>query len=351
MNGENKFLKIFSLVAFVAFAAVSCWSTTESLFLTLENADDFPKWVLWIAVVGLYVLTSICFKLMLDTFNQNIYMEKRTVKFAVSLLGVVILWMVFSMPTNAHTFFYKQMAKNTAVKELIHIDGELQELSNETAFLATYNNKWNKFEAKILGDLAAIKAEIRDFQNPGHGDKTEARIVDVEDDLGLKTGTIARLKARNNSLKELNKVCEHYDKAIKEQLEIKKEQHDNNVNRELADFKEEMKPIARLRQDIDKTLKELEDDQFDKEAVLKNARKIINTAYDKLGSKFKGLYSYDENVYRSDRLIKVTKVWEDYLKREFKDTDYTLWYWILISIIVDIAAFAFFDIAFKKENY
>lgn len=350
MNGENKFLKIFSLVAFVAFAAVSCWSTTESLFLTLENAQ-IPKWVFWIAVVGLYVLTSICFKKMLDTFNQNVYMEKRAVKFAVSLLGVVILWIVFSMPTNAHTFFYKQMAKNTAVKELKHIDGELQKLSNETSFLSAHNSEWDKYEAKILGDLAAIKAEIRDFQNPGHGDKTEARIVDVEDDLGLKTGTIARLKARNNSLKELNKVCEHYDKAIKEQLEIKKEQHDNNVNRALADFKEEMKPIARLRQDIDKTLKELEDDQFDKEAVLKNARKIIGKAYAELESKFNGLYSYDENVYRSDRLVKVTKVWGDYFTRKFKKTDYTLWYWILLSIIVDIAAFAFFDIACKKENY
>ena len=350
MYGENKFLKIFSLVAFVAFAAVSCWSTTESLFLTLESAQ-IPKWVFWIAVVGLYVLTSICFKMMLDSFNQNIYIERRTVKFVVGLLGVILLWIVFSMPTNAHTFFYKQMAKTTAVKELEHIDGELQKLSNETAFLAAHTNEWDKYEAKILGDLAAIKAEIRDFQNIGTGDKTEARVVDVEDDLGLKTGTIARLKARNNTQREINKVCEHYDKAIKEQLEIKKEQHDNNINRALADFKEEMKPIERLRQDIDKTLKEIEDDQFDKEAVLKNARKIIGKSYAELESKFNGLYSYDEHVYRSDRLVKVTKVWGDYFTGKFKKTDYTLWYWILLSIIVDIAAFAFFDIAFKKEDF
>ena len=38
-------------------------------------------------------------------------------------------------------------------------------------------------------------------------------------------------------------------------------------------------------------------------------------------------------------------------KGKFKKTDYTLWYWILLSIIVDIAAFAFFDIAFKKEDF
>jgi hypothetical protein len=49
--------------------------------------------------------------------------------------------------------------------------------------------------------------------------------------------------------------------------------------------------------------------------------------------------------------MKVTKVWGDYFRREFKDTNYTLWYWILLSIIVDVAAFAFFDIAFKKEDF
>ena len=99
MNG-NKFLKIFALIAFVAFATVSCWSTTESLFLTLEHAE-IPKWIFWIAVVGLYVLTSICAKLVLDSFNQNIYMEHRTVKCIIGLLGVLLLWIAFSMPTNA----------------------------------------------------------------------------------------------------------------------------------------------------------------------------------------------------------------------------------------------------------
>jgi hypothetical protein len=94
MNGENKNLKIFALVAFVAFAAVSCWSTVESLFLTLEHAE-IPKWIFWIAIVGLYVLTSICFKLMFDTFNQNIYMDHRSVKFVIGLLGVLLLWLVF----------------------------------------------------------------------------------------------------------------------------------------------------------------------------------------------------------------------------------------------------------------
>lgn len=349
MNGENKFLKIFAFVAFVAFAAVSCWSTTESLFLTLEHAE-IPKWIFWIAVVGLYVLTSICVKLVLDSFNQNIYMEHRTVKFIIGLLGVLLLWIAFSMPTNSHTFFYKQMAKNTAVKELKHVDGELQKLSSENTFAETYVAEWNKYEADVLNALAGIKREINDFQNVGTGDKTEARIVDVEDLLGLKTGTIARIKARNNSQKELNKVCEYYDKAVKEQLDIKKQQHEARVAQALKEFQERMKNVAPLREDIRVTLGQLDDYQYDKEAVLKNARIVINRSYAELESQFNGLYTYDETIYRSDRLVKVTKVWGDYFKRRFKHTDYTLWYWILLSIIVDIAAFAFFDIAFKKED-
>ncbi|MCQ2272213.1 MAG: hypothetical protein MJZ72_05440 [Bacteroidales bacterium] len=346
---DNKFLKIFSLVAFTAFAAVSCWSTTESLSLTLEHAE-IPKWVFWIAVVGLYVLTSICVMLVINSFNQNIYMEHRRVKFVIGLLGVLLLWIFFSMPTNAHTYFYKQMAKNTAIKELKHIDGELQKLSSENVFLETYNAEWNKYEADVLNALAGIKREINDFQNPGTAEKTEARIVDTEDLLGLKTGTIARIKARNNTQKELNKVCEYYDKAVKEQLDIKKQQHEAKVSQALEDFQEKMKNVAPLRHDIKATLEQLDDDQYDKESVLKNARKVIGVAYAELESQFNGIYTYDEKVYRSDRLVKVTKVWGDYFKGKFKGTDYTLWYWILLSIIVDIAAFAFFDIAFKKEE-
>ena len=76
----------------------------------------------------------------------------------------------------------------------------------------------------------------------------------------------------------------------------------------------------------------------------------IGRSYAELESQFNGIYTYDENVYRSDRLVKVTKVWGDYFKGRFRNTDYTLWYWILLSIIVDIAAFAFFDIAFQNED-
>lgn len=349
MNGENKFLKIFALVAFLAFAAVSCWSTTESLFLTLENAQ-IPKWVFWIAVTGLYVLTSICTKLVLDSFNQNIYVEHRIARFVIGLLGVLLLWLVFSMPTNAHTFFYKQMAKNTAVKELKHIDGELETISNEHTFKVKYEKEWEDYKDGVNSALAAVKSEIFDFQNKGAGDKTEACVVVVEERLGIPVGDIARIKPRNNTQKELNRVYEHYAKAVEQRLANKEAEHNAKFESALLNFQEKMKNVPVLRRDIKTTLDQLDDAQYDKEAVLKNARILIGRSYAELESQLNGHYTYDENVYRSDRLVKVTKVWGDYFKGRFKNTDYTLWYWILLSIIVDIAAFAFFDIAFKHED-
>ena len=348
MNG-NKFLKIFALIAFVAFATGSCWSTTESLFLTLEHAE-IPKWIFWIAVVGLYVLTSLCAKWVIDSFNQNIYVEHRTVKCISGLIIGLLLWLAFSMPTNAHTFFYKQMAKNTAVKELKHVDGELQKLSSEVTFLETYDAEWNKKEADILHALEGIKQEIEDFQNPGAAAKTDKRVADAETLLGLETGTIARLHTRNNSQNERNKVCEYYDKAVRRQLAILKQQHQAKAASALSDFQIRMKNVPLLRKDIDATLRQLDDDQYDKEAVLKNARKIIGKGYAELEAQFNGIYTYDENTYRSDRLVKVTKVWGDYFTGKFRHTDYTLWYWILFSIIVDIAAFVFFNIATKEDE-
>ncbi len=350
---QNKFLKIFALVAFVAFAAVSCWSTTESLFLTLENAQ-IPKWVFWIAVVGLYVLTSICFKMVLDSFNQNIYVEHRKVKFVIGLLGVIVLWIAFSMPTNSHTFFYKQMAKNTAVKELKHVDVQLQDLSNEDAFLASYNNKWNTFSGDMAMALDQLKKEIDNDQRYGFGPEAEAKLAIIEDKFGLKTGTITRRGTRNTTKQERNAVCQYYDNVVKEQLEVKHQQHEAEVAKALADFRQRMANVGPIRSAIEKTLTQLDDPKYDKEAVLKNARTVIGRAYAELEAQFNGLYKYDETIYRSDRLVKVTKVWGDYFKGEFnKDgfKDYTLWYWILLAVIVDIAAFAFFYIAFKKEDY
>ena len=48
------------------------------------------------------------------------------------------------------------------------------------------------------------------------------------------------------------------------------------------------------------------------------------------------------------RMISVFEVWEDLFDGKYSDRG--LVFWIIISILVDIAAFIFFDLAFKKRE-
>ena len=66
--------------------------------------------------------------------------------------------------------------------------------------------------------------------------------------------------------------------------------------------------------------------------------------------------SDDEDVYtkenaetRTKRMSSVIDVFfVDFLKGKYPDS---FWYYVILSILVDVAAFIFFDIAFMKKNY
>ena len=61
-------------------------------------------------------------------------------------------------------------------------------------------------------------------------------------------------------------------------------------------------------------------------------------------------YTADNPVTEVKRMVSVIDVWGDYLKGAY--SGYGFVFWIIISILVDIAAFIFFDLAFKKrEDY
>ena len=60
-------------------------------------------------------------------------------------------------------------------------------------------------------------------------------------------------------------------------------------------------------------------------------------------------YTVDNPVTEVKRTISVFDVWTDFLKGEYKGYGFT--FWIIISILVDVAAFIFFDIAFKEREY
>ena len=59
-------------------------------------------------------------------------------------------------------------------------------------------------------------------------------------------------------------------------------------------------------------------------------------------------YTTPNAVTKVKRMISVFDVWEDFISGEYEGHGF--FFWVLISILVDAAAFIFFDIAFKKRE-
>ena len=75
--GQKSTIRLVCLILFMVFAGVSCWATTESLHLLLPS---WPIVFCWAVTIGLFVLSSIGSKLLVDSFNMNIYLEYRRLR-------------------------------------------------------------------------------------------------------------------------------------------------------------------------------------------------------------------------------------------------------------------------------
>ncbi len=348
----NQKLKLLWLFFFLAFAAVSCWATVESLALSL---NQIPKWVFWIAVVGIYILTSILTKVVVDCFNPDVPMERRNAKLFGSILGIMLLWLCFSMPTNTHTFFYRKMGKDVALKELNFLDVELSKLTNEDLYKESYNKEWEEKVNKVRSLQNAFNAQIDNPQQLGHGEKAEEILQQIEDELYIKRGTLQRLNIVGaNSVKQRTIIKKHFDNQIKDQLETLRKEHAIRLESQLKGFRQEVKKVSKIKGDVSATIDELNDATLNQNLVLDKATQVAQNSRAILDAKYGYLKTSPEyktqKVYSLDRLRSIFKVWQDYLSGEFKDKNYGLIYWILLSVIVDLAAFLFFNLAFKSEE-
>lgn len=126
---QRNYLKLLWIAAYLAFAAVSCWATAESLHLLLST---WPKALCWIVTVGFFIIASIGTKMIVDSLNQNIYLEKRGTYLVAGVLLVVVFWLLCSLPTNTHTFFYRTVINDMVTTDISTTCGYLSQIKNNT---------------------------------------------------------------------------------------------------------------------------------------------------------------------------------------------------------------------------
>ena len=93
------------------------------------------------------------------------------------------------------------------------------------------------------------------------------------------------------------------------------------------------------------------------EDIIKQTEGILQTAYAliKLNTKYVVMEQEDVEIYtaqnlvtRTKRLLSVFDVWADFVQGRYAGSGFI--FWVIISILVDLGAFILFDIAFAKRD-
>lgn len=349
---DNSTLKIAGLIGFLAFAAVSCWATTESLHLLLPS---WPIIFCWAITIGFFFIASWGTKMIVDSLNQNVYMGKRGLNLIGGTLIVLVFWLLCSMPTNTHTFFYRNLVNQEVTSDIETTEYYLYQIKNNTN-----NEEQAKIQIqKLYNDLeillGELEAEIKNSTNPGFGPKAEEIFNKFAKLLGV--AKIDPLNAKANSVKEREALCQEYRKKMYTLAQSKA----NNIVQSI------MKPNPSIIKDANTCIKNLDlvKKYIDSRQIDLNDADDIKDVCDKLNKGYSTInnnqqfvnfkteqekedYTRADSKTKVSHLLSVYDVWMDFFSGKKGGLSFV--FWIFISILVDIAAFVFFDMAFKKRD-
>lgn len=349
---ENKLLKVFCTLAFFAFASVSCWATAESLHLLLSS---WPLTMCWVVTIGFFFIASWGSKMIVDSLNQKIYLERRGLHLFGGILILLIFWLICSMPTNTHTFFYRSVINDKVTNDISTTEGYLVQIRDNVTTESRIQIRLAELEKKIDVKLGELKAEIENDANPGLGPKAKEILRQFAEILGV--AKIEPLTFRGTSVQDRQKLYDAYRSKMYILMETKK----MNIVKEMTPTNNNhQKQADKDFKNLEIVKKSIEDASLDL-----NDSEDIKVICDKLYAGYATIRTYqqfvdfkdetDQEAYTAPnavtkvkRMISVFDVWEDFLAGKYEGHGFS--FWILISILVDVAAFIFFDIAFKKHE-
>ena len=352
MNGRN-YLRLIWIGAFIALAAVSCWATSESLHLLLST---WPKVLCWIVTICFFIIASLGTKMIVDSLNQDIYMERRGSNLIFGIIILLIFWLLCSMPTNTHTFFYRSVIDDKVSQDISVTQGYLDQIIKNTKNNDQAGIKIQKLRNEVDNLLGQLEAEVKNAANPGFGPQAKkilsqfADILDVPKVNPLNHGGNLSIQGRQKLLDAYRQQI-YTLREIKEQniLHAVKYPSDNNIK----EAKRNNDNLNLIREYIDNG-----DTNLNSAEGIKSVCDRLNDGYNtiKINNIYVNFQTEEEEiaftspnaVTKVKQMISVFDVWKDYLNGEYVGRGFI--FWIIISILVDIAAFVFFDLAFRKHE-
>lgn len=338
-----------AFVAYLVLAAISCWATEHSFHLLIKW---MPEAFVWGLTIAFFIVASYGSKMIVDALNKDLWMEHRRRTFWIGSILICIFWLLMSMPTNTHTFFYNHNIGNKVQEDLTTTSSYLEQIKNrqnvDSAYYAVHSDVQNKFTA-LTNEFNGIgKSHKR-----GSGEYVREILRSINDILEKELpGSSVRF---NDAA--WNQFDPHVLTSYENQMNIALGQiKDQNykVSKVAASAAEEDIWKLELMTDSIKVMVEIGNIYED---VITQAEGVILGGYTtiKNNQKFvkfdnaidKKLYTAENLETNTKRMLSVIDVWIDFFKGKYP---ISFLFYVLLSILVDVAAFIFFDFAFKKRE-
>lgn len=285
-------------------------------------------------------------------------MEKRGLNLIVGLILLLVFWLVCSMPTNTHTFFYRTCITDVALDDLKTTEGYLVDIRDNTFEEEKFRLQCADLEGKVNAKLEDLRLEI---EGPDHGDGPKAQSILVEISELLKCTQINKINGPTATKQQRTQLVNAYRDKILQQVKVR----EAAIYLQIVDEKKAEQAKKDATTDIKKVqsaitgLNEMKSNGAQDDATINTANVILKGAYSTIknyqdmivfkSDSDKEVYTAENQVTRTTRLLSVIDTWMDYVNGKYDGRGFI--FWIIISILVDVAAFIFFDIAFKKSEY
>ena len=341
--GNSGISKVVYCLLFLLVASISCWATSHSLHLLWHT---WPLFCVWGLTIAFFVIASYGTKMIVDALNQNINVENRDAKLIGGIILVLLFWLCASMPTNTHTFFYNQQIGHTVEEDINVTRDYLSQLNDQRVIDSAYY--------KLKEKVTVLQNDMTDNFNGlsssagrrGNGQYVQQCLQKINGLIGCNIPVDTRFNSTDAEI--INK----YNRAVT--LELQRVEWNYKVSDKEADKAGEI--IADLDVCADTIEKMLMVGNTD-EYVIRQVEGVLAIGYShiKNNERFVNFNSEeDHELYtktnietRTKRMLSVIDVWIDFVNGEYPKS---FFFCVLISILVDIAAFIFFDLAFRQRD-
>ncbi len=350
--------KILWFLGFLVVAAVSCWATSSSFILmmpALLSSNPVVRAILVSAMVLVFfVLASYAFKLVVEAIDNDGTLLHPKRQFWGGLLLFIFTWIIISLPTNVHTFFYNLKVGDVVIEDLAHTKKYARQIAEREGVAPEYY----VLENKIKQELYNFEQEVLNGTQTGFGQIASKYITRINNYLPQESKyqvtmpvfTKYASRAENSAL--VNKIRKEIS-AILDSLKWDKYIVDSTTAQEAAVCVE---MINNVENEINEHIVKGQIADKIAKPCLKRAGGVLEHSYATIKTNAKYVEFDTEDDKENYTAANIETRFKRFLNPYIMVFDYfkgripfSFTFWLLLSILIDVSGFFFYYQATKQE--